>query len=102
MGSLRVTIIPLFIFAGSKAQLDIPMNATRSSLETRYILESTTATMQFFHVPDHHYQNLLYHLLAVDAKLLVEDRVMLQLILLHPKQQLIQMMWYLFFYPGMF
>ena len=31
LGSLLVTIIPLFILAGSRAQFEIPMNATLSA-----------------------------------------------------------------------
>ena len=36
LGSPRVTITPLFILAGSRAQLEMPMNATRSSLAMTY------------------------------------------------------------------
>ena len=34
-GLVRVTMMPLFILAGSRAQFDIPMNATLFSLEIR-------------------------------------------------------------------
>ena len=38
-GSPRVTIIPLFILAGSKAQLDNPTKATLSSRSIRCIVQ---------------------------------------------------------------
>lgn len=92
LGSVRVTIIPLFILAGSRAQFDIPINATLFSLEMRYRIIIIISLLIITKLLDHHCQILLSHPPAKDAMLSMVNKVMPQLNQLHPVRLLIQML----------